>query len=90
MSKNDRAKLVKSIDRLNEMAGAMDAIIIAQNKMGVLVMTLLQMLIKKGLVTEQEIELMVAANEQVALDDEGGCKVSLMSLLEGIKEEDEE
>ena len=81
MSKADHAKLKKSIDRLNDMAGAMDAIIIAQNKMGVLVMTLLQTMIKKGLITETEVEMAVAANEQLALDDEGGCKISLTSLL---------
>jgi len=61
---------------------SMQEIILAQNKSGVLVMTLLQILIEKGIMTREEVESRVFANEEVALDKEGGCSIPLSTLLD--------
>jgi hypothetical protein len=54
----------------------------AQNRGGVLVMTCLQLLIEKGMLSRDEVQQRFEANMQLALDEDGGCKIPLRSLLE--------
>lgn len=68
------AQNLETQDFLNE-------VVIAQNKGGVLTMTLLQMLIEEGLLKKEEVEKRVNANELLVLSPEGDCKISLSTLL---------
>ena len=54
----------------------------AQNRGGVLTMTCLQLLIEKGMLSRDEVQQRFEANMQLALDEYGGCKIPLRSLLE--------
>jgi predicted transcriptional regulator len=70
-----------------ETAQYLNEVVKAQNLTGVLVMTLLQMLLEKNMVTKAEIQRRFDLNKSIAISEDGDCKVSLSKLLEGIEEE---
>ena len=89
-SKNRMIKILEDVAKQNQETSAyLSDVVLAQNKSGVLVMTLLQMLIEKGILTKEEVEQREAENCQLVLDDDGGCVESLGTLLEDEPEGDE-
>jgi len=64
----------------------LNEVTLAQNQSGVLVMSILQLLIEKGLVSREEVEDRFEKSKELALDEDGGCKISLTSLLDGSSE----
>lgn len=55
---------------------------IAQTKSGVLVMTLLQLLSEKGILSLDEVHKRMEANEALVISPEGDCVAPLSSILE--------
>ena len=77
------AKLLKDVAENNqEMREYVGEVVQAQNLSGVVVMTIFQMLIEKGVLDKAEIEARVEQNLKLALDEDGGCKIPLTSLLD--------
>lgn len=77
------AKLMERVAKNNEeVSEYLGEVVQAQNMSGIVVMTLFQMLIEKGVMTKEEIEARVEKNRGVALDAEGGCQIPLTSLLD--------
>lgn len=65
----------------------LNEVTMAQNQSGVLVMSVLQLLIEKGLVSREEVEQRFEQSKELALDETGGCKIPLSSLLDGAEGE---
>ena len=82
-----QAKFSKLIDAVTknerEVHDHLNEITLAQNQSGVLVMTILQLLIDKGVVSREEVEKRFEQSKNIALDEDGGCQISLTSLLDG-------
>jgi len=75
------SKINKLLNTQKSIGDCLDGIILAQNKSGVLTMTLLQLLMEKGLFTLEEIETRLTHNEGLALDEDGGCQIPLSQLI---------
>jgi hypothetical protein len=77
------AKLLDSVAQSQqEVSEHLNEVTAAQNLSGVVVMTIFQMLIEKGVLDKEEIEARVEQNKQLALDEDGGCIIPLTSLLD--------
>jgi len=77
------AKLLAEITKTNQGVNEyLNEVVLAQNKSGVVMMTLFEMLIEKGVLDKDEIEARVAQNEKLALDEDGNCIIALTSLLD--------
>ena len=77
------SKLIKDIAaREREVHEYLNEVVVAQNRSGVVLMTLFQMLIEKGLLDREEIEKRFEQNQQLALDGDGNCVIELRSLLD--------
>ena len=82
-------RLVKTLGNvkssLEDIRTDIDAVILAQNEGGVLVMTLIQLLSEKGLLSSEDIEERFDFNKASVLNEEGECEVPLSTLLtEGV------
>ena len=64
----------ETVDYLNE-------VVMAQNNLGVLVTTAMQILIEKGLINQDELEKTLSLNKQKVLSPEGDCVAPVTSLL---------
>lgn len=87
---NQKEKVIVALQNAarqsEETAQYLNEVVKAQNLTGVLVMTLLQMLMEKNMVTKNEIQRRFELNKSIALSDDGDCKIPLTKLLEGIEE----
>lgn len=86
MSKNQMNKIKKSIEtcagNINSMASAIEDVILAQNNLGVVSMTLMQVMIERGLITEDSIQERITANEKLVMDANGNCVKPLSTILD--------
>lgn len=74
--------LQKAAERSEESEKYLAEVVKAQNTAGVLVMTLLQTMIEKGIVTKDEVDRRFELNKTIALSEEGDCKIPLSKLIE--------
>lgn len=74
--------LQKAAERSEETEKYLSEVVKAQNVSGVLVMTLLQTLVEKGVVTKEEVDRRFELNKTIALSEDGDCKIALSKLLE--------
>jgi len=74
--------LQKAAERSEETEKYLSEVVKAQNISGVLVMTLLQTLVEKGVVTKEEVDRRFELNKTIALSEDGDCKIALSKLLE--------
>ena len=74
--------LQKAAERSEETEKYLTEVVKAQNTAGVLVMTLLQTLVEKKIVSKEEVDRRFELNKSIALSEEGDCKIPLSKLLE--------
>jgi predicted transcriptional regulator len=74
--------LQKAAKESEELADYVGEVVKAQNMTGVLVTTLLQVMIEKGMVTKEEVDRRFELNKSIALSDNGDCNMPLSKLLD--------
>jgi hypothetical protein len=76
------SKLIETISKNErEVHEHLNEIALAQNQSGVLLMSILQLLIDKGVFNREEVEKNFDKAKELTLDESGGCKVPLSTLL---------
>jgi len=76
------SKLIEAVSQNErEVHEHLNEIALAQNQSGVLLMSILQLLIDKGVLSREEVEQNFEKAKELTLDEDGGCKVPLSSLL---------
>lgn len=87
MNKHEKmlVALEKAAKQSEEVAAYVEEVVKAQNLTGVLVMTLLQTMIEKGLVTKEEVDKRFELNKSIALTEKGDCRMGLRKLLDGVE-----
>lgn len=77
------SKLIKAVtENEQEVHTHLNEVTTAQNRGGVLIMTLLQLLLEKEIVSKEELAERFEQNQKAVLDEDGGCKIPLSSLLD--------
>jgi hypothetical protein len=88
MNKSEKVlvALQNAAKQSDAIAETMEEVVKAQNITGVMAMTTLQLMLEKGMVTREEIDRRFDLNKAIVLTEDGGCKVALSKLLDGIGE----